>query len=98
MNIFVLKNIKNLKFSVTHGDPNNYNIVVSNDKIIGLIDFGDSIYAPSINDLSIALSYALMSSNNFYKSLKNIVGSYNNIHPLTKDEIYSLLGLIKSFA
>ena len=93
---FVLKNIKNLKFSVTHGDPNNYNIVVSNDKIIGLIDFGDSIYAPSINDLSIALSYALMSSNNFYKSLKNIVGSYNNINPLTKDEIYSLLGLIKS--
>jgi len=93
---FVYKNICNLKYSVTHGDPNNYNTVVKNDKIIGLIDFGDSIYAPSINDLAIALSYALMNTKNLYKSLKNIVGTYNDLYPISSDEIYSLLGLIKS--
>jgi len=93
---FVLKNIKNLKYSVTHGDPNDYNIVVNKENIIGFIDFGDSIYAPVINDLAIALSYALMRSQNLYKSLQNIVGTYNEIYPLNYQEIYSLLGLIKS--
>ena len=38
---FVFKNIKNLKHAVTHGDPNDYNIVVKKEKIIGFIDFGD---------------------------------------------------------
>ena len=93
---FVQKNKKNLKYSVTHGDPNDYNIVVKNKKIVGLIDFGDSIYAPSINDLAIALSYALMQSQNLFDTLHNIIGSYNKIYPINDDEIYSLLGLIKS--
>ncbi len=93
---FVKKNKKNLKHSVTHGDPNDYNIVVKNEKIVGLIDFGDSIYAPSINDLAIALSYALMQSKNLFDTLNNIVGSYNKIYPISDNEIYSLLGLIKS--
>ena len=93
---FVFKNIKNLKHAVTHGDPNDYNIVVKKEKIIGFIDFGDSIYAPVINDLAISLSYALMGKNNLYKSLKNIVGTYNEFYKLSDLDIYSLLALIKS--
>ena len=93
---FVFKNIKNLKHAVTHGDPNDYNIVVKKEKIIGFIDFGDSIYAPVINDLAISLSYALMGNNNLYKSLQNIVGTYNEFYKLSDQDIYSLLALIKS--
>ena len=93
---FVKKNKNNLKHSVTHGDPNDYNIVVKNQKIVGLIDFGDSIYAPSINDLAISLSYALTQSQNLFATLQNIIGSYNKIYSINDDEIYSLFGLIKS--
>ena len=93
---FVFKNIKNLKHAVTHGDPNDYNIVVKKEKIIGFIDFGDSIYAPVINDLAISLSYALMGNKNIYKSLQNIVGTYNEFYKLSDQDIYSLLALIKS--
>ena len=93
---FVFKNIKNLKHAVTHGDPNDYNIVVKKEKIIGFIDFGDSIYAPVVNDLAISLSYALMGVKNLYKSLQNIVGTYNKFYKLSDQDIYSLLGLIKS--
>ena len=57
---FVKKNKNNLRFSLTHGDANNYNLVVKNNKVIGLLDFGDMIFAPTINDLAITLSYALM--------------------------------------
>ena len=61
-----------------------------------MIDFGDSIYAPVINDLAISLSYALMGKNNLYKSLQNIVGTYNEFYKLSDQDIYSLLALIKS--
>jgi len=93
---FVQKNKKNLKYSVTHGDLNDYNIVIGGKGVRGIIDFGDSLYAPVINDLAIALSYALMRSENLYKTLQNIIGTFNNYYPLDTDEIYSLLSLIKS--
>ena len=37
-----------------------------------------------------------MGTKNFYKSLKNIVGTYNEFYKLSDQDIYSLLGLIKS--
>ena len=53
-------------------------------------------FAPSINDLAIALAYSLMQSQNLFDTLNNIIGSYNKIYPINDDEIYSLFGLIKS--
>jgi len=93
---FVKKNKNNLLFSLTHGDANNYNLVVKNNKVIGLLDFGDMIFAPTINDLAITLSYALMNKSDLYSPLKNIILSYHNIFSITFDEFFSLMSLVKS--
>ena len=93
---FVKNNLKKLKYSITHSDPNNYNLVVKNNKVNGLLDYGDSIYAPTINDLAICLSYALMNNKNIYSTLKNIISEYNNLFPIDEDEINSLISLCKS--
>ena len=95
-NKYVKSNLKNLRYSITHSDPNNYNLVVKNNKINGLLDYGDSIYAPTINDLAICLSYALMNNNNIYSTLKNIISEYHNNFPINEDEINSLISLCKS--
>ena len=92
---FVKKNKNNLRFSITHGDPNNYNLVVHQNKIAGLIDYGDMIFAPSINDLSISLAYALMNKENLYRTLKNIILSFHNKFAITFDEIFSLMTLVE---
>jgi Ser/Thr protein kinase RdoA (MazF antagonist) len=49
----------NLPRQVIHNDVNPYNVLVdkTNGEITGIIDFGDLILAPRINDLAIALSY-----------------------------------------
>ena len=94
--IFVKKNINNLRFSLTHGDPNNYNLVVNKNTVIGLLDYGDMIYAPTINDLAISLSYALMNKDNLFSSLKDIITSYNKIFYISFDEIFSLMSLVKA--
>ena len=93
---YVKDNLKKLRYSITHSDPNNYNLVVKNNKINGLLDYGDSIYAPTINDLAICLSYTLMSNNNIYSTLKNIISEYHKNFPINEDEINSLISLCKS--
>ena len=93
---YVKKNIKNLRFSVTHSDPNNYNLVVNHNRVIGLLDYGDSIFSPTINDLSIGLAYALMKRENIYSSLMNIISSYHKKFPLLDSEINSIISLCKS--
>ena len=93
---YVKNNLKQLRYSITHSDPNNYNLVVKNNKINGLLDYGDSIYAPTINDLAICLSYALMNNNNIYLTLKNIISEYHKIFPINEEEINSLISLCKS--
>lgn len=93
---FIKRNKKNLRYSLTHGDPNNYNLVVSNNKIVGLLDYGDMIFAPTVNDLAICLAYALMNKDNLYDSLKRIILNYHNKFSINFDEIFSLMTLVKS--
>ena len=95
-NFFVSKNIDKLRFSLTHGDANNYNLVVNKNTITGLLDYGDMIYAPSINDLAVSLSYALMNKKDIYSTLKNIIIPYHKIFPITFDETFSLMSLVKA--
>ena len=92
---FFIKNKNNIRYSLTHGDANNYNLVVKNNKIIGLIDYGDMIFAPTINDLAIALAYALMNQQNLYSTLKNIIKNYHQQFPITFHEFFSLMTLVK---
>jgi len=95
-NIFVKKNLDKLRFSLTHGDANNYNLIVNKNKVSGLLDYGDMIFAPTINDLAISLSYALMNKDDIYSTLKNIIVSYQKIFHITFDEIFSLMTLVKA--
>ena len=95
-NFFVQNNKKKLRYSLTHGDVNNFNLVVKKNEVVGLLDYGDMIYAPTINDLAIALSYALMNKNDLYSSLKNIVTAYHDRFKISFDEIFSLMTLVKA--
>ena len=95
-NFFVQNNKKKLRYSLTHGDANNYNLVVKKNKVVALLDYGDMIYAPTINDLAIALSYALMNKSDLYSSLVNIVTAYHDKFKISFDEIFSLMTLVKA--
>ena len=66
----VLSRFKNLvvpdsnifRRSVIMGDCNDANVIVSTDKsaVVGIIDFGDAVYTWSINEVAIAIAYALL--------------------------------------
>ena len=91
------ENIKdNLRYSVIHGDSNNYNIVVKENKVVGLLDYGDVVYAPTVCELSVALAYSLMNCDDIIKRCLMMVRAYNDVFPLKKNEIKSISTLIAS--
>lgn len=90
----VLPNTSKLRKSIIHGDANDWNILVSNEKINGIIDFGDMCYAPLINELAIALTYIMFNKEEPINAACIMIKSYSEVLPLEKDEIELLYYLI----
>lgn len=56
----VIPKLSDLPYSIIHNDANDWNVLTKGEEVSGIIDFGDITYAPQINELAIAISYALM--------------------------------------
>ena len=88
--------LKKFRYSVIHGDANNYNIISSENRIAGLLDYGDSIYAPTVCELTVALAYSLMNSSNIVEKCCYMVESFQSEFPLNKSELEAISSLIAS--
>ncbi|AFL81115.1 4-aminobutyrate aminotransferase family protein [Aequorivita sublithincola DSM 14238] len=91
---------KNLPKSIVHNDLNDYNILVSDDlsnpKVSGLIDFGDSVFTQTINDLAIVLAYAIMDLPDPLSAALEVVKGYNKNYKISENELkclYILVGM-----
>jgi hydroxylysine kinase len=85
---------------VIHNDFNPSNILVTGpnggpqDRLAGIIDFGDMVEAPLINEVAVAASYHVSADGDFLTPIKAFVGGYHAMLPLEHDEIESLFDLI----
>ena len=82
---------------VIHNDLNPHNLLVdpSNpDELTGIIDFGDMVLAPLINELAVASAYLLASSSAPLGTVPDFVAAYHAVTPLEADELAALPQLI----
>ncbi|MGC4037581.1 MAG: aminotransferase class III-fold pyridoxal phosphate-dependent enzyme [Chitinophagaceae bacterium] len=86
--------ISSLRHAYTHHDANDTNILVKDDKVVGLIDFSDMVYTTLINNLAVACTYAMMKQDDPLKAACLIVKGYHDAYPLTVQEIDLLYYLI----
>ncbi len=91
---FVSPHHKYLRKSLIHNDFNNWNVLMDKSHVIGLIDFGDMVYSAMINDLAIAMSYALCTSKDILEDSKTIITAFNKIIALKSEELDVLYLLI----
>ncbi len=90
----VLPVLPGLRKSTIHSDANDWN-VLSNDKhITGIIDFGDVVYSPSINELAIAVSYMGLGSEDPLSNIAKVIEGYHHIFPLEEKELDILYYLV----
>ena len=89
---------ESLRKSVVHSDVNDNNIVVTDDlidpEVSSFIDYGDAIYTQIINDLAIAIAYAVMRKPDPLSAALPIIRGYNNSFPLEEEELDLLYLLV----
>lgn len=94
----ILPILDTLPKGVIQNDFNDNNLVLSTDlahpKVVGLIDFGDSMYAPKICELAILLAYAMMNTPDPMASAREVIMGYHAVYPLKEQEIEVLFSLI----
>jgi Ser/Thr protein kinase RdoA (MazF antagonist) len=83
-----------LRHSLIHGDANDYNILVRDGRVVGLIDFGDMVYSATACDLAIALAYSLLGHGDPLAAAGVIIRSYHRRFALTEPEIDALYPLM----
>jgi len=83
-----------LRMAVIHNDANDYNLLVKNDAVAGLIDFGDMVYTQLVNNLAITCTYAMLHREDPLAAAAAVVKGYHEAMPLTEQEIACLYYLV----
>ncbi|MHA2148431.1 MAG: aminotransferase class III-fold pyridoxal phosphate-dependent enzyme [Candidatus Thorarchaeota archaeon] len=94
----VLPRQDNLELTVIHSDANDYNVIVNyahNDesRTFGILDFGDMVHSYTINELAVAIAYAMLDKPDPLDVAQKIVSGYHDISPLTEPELDVLFPL-----
>lgn len=90
----VLPLLSSLRHAYIHNDANDYNVLIKENLVSGIIDFGDTVYTALINNLAIACTYAILNNTDPLKAATLIVKGYHQSYPLQENEIELLYYLI----
>jgi Ser/Thr protein kinase RdoA (MazF antagonist) len=85
----------NLRCSVIHADANDYNVLVEDNNVVGLIDFGDVVYSYTVGDLAIAVAYVVLGKEDPYASAAPVIEGYREEFDLTNAELDALWPLVR---
>ncbi len=89
-----MERFPDLPRSLIHGDINDDNLLVDNNRIQGILDFGDCLENPTICDLAIALAYVTLDEPDPLEAASIIVGAYHLVRTLSMDELEVLFPLM----
>lgn len=86
-----------LRAQVIHNDANDWNVLVDPDqpdRVSGLIDFGDALYAPLIAEVAVAAAYAMLDVEDPIGAAARLAAGFHAEYPLREEELDLLFDLI----
>ena len=89
--------LPSLRRQPIHNDLNPNNVLVDPaepDRIVGILDFGDMVGAPLIDDLAVAAAYQLGTSGDPLQDVLPFVAAYQAVLPLQRAELDVLFSLM----
>ncbi|MCZ2495359.1 phosphotransferase [Xylophilus sp. Kf1] len=94
-----LPQLPGLRRQPIHNDFNIYNLLVdpvATDTVSGILDFGDMVEAPVLDDLAVAASYQLDEGGDALATIAEFAASYHAVSPLQEREMALLLDMIRA--
>ncbi|OAK65448.1 aminoglycoside phosphotransferase [Variovorax paradoxus] len=82
-----------------HNDFNLYNLLVEPDepaRVAGILDFGDMVHAPLVDDLAVAASYHIDEQGDALATIARFAADYHAVSALTDGETHALLDLVRA--
>jgi Ser/Thr protein kinase RdoA (MazF antagonist) len=89
--------IQQLRSQVIHNDMNQANVILDFNQdglVLGMIDFGDMVYAPLVNDLAVAAAYQTIATEDLTQGTVHLLSGYQQEYPLNENELALLPALI----
>ena len=95
--------LRRLRSSVIHNDGNDHNVIVGpfesvdgwlRRRVVGLIDVGDTLWAPTVGELAVGLAYAMLDRDDPMEIAGDVVGAYHAKFPLHEAEVDVLFDLV----
>ena len=92
-----------LRRGVIHDDANDYNVLVGggeddlllrNQRVVGLLDFGDMVHTVVAAEPAVAAAYALLGASDPLAAACAVVAGYHAVHPLGEDELAAVWDLV----
>ena len=79
---------------IIHGDPNDENILIDDEHVIGILDLGDCLRGALVQDLAISLSYALQHESTSLEDAASFIAGYDSVRRIELVEEEALFPLI----
>ncbi len=82
-----------------HNDFNLYNLLVDpadTNRVTAILDFGDMVHAPLVNDLAVAAAYQIDEGGDALATIASFAAAYHAVSPLHDAEMQVLLDLIRA--
>ncbi len=94
--------LSSLPRAAIHGDPNDFNVLVGGDgdvesrnqRVTGVVDFGDMTHSFRIGDLAIAIAYVVLGESDPLAAAAAVVRGYRERMTPSDDELAALFGLV----
>jgi hydroxylysine kinase len=88
-----------LRRQAIHNDFNPFNLLVDPiepDTVRGILDFGDMVQGPTIQDVAVAASYHIDAEGETLQAIAAFAAAYHAVNPLRAEELDLLLDLIRA--
>jgi hydroxylysine kinase len=86
----VLPSLNACPSQVIHNDGHPYNLLRADalsQEVVGLIDFGDMVYAPIINELAVTATTFQRRNTSNLDAVENLLVGFHGAHPLSDTEV-----------
>ncbi|WP_052365258.1 phosphotransferase [Halotalea alkalilenta] len=96
----VAPQVAKMRAQLIHNDLNPHNLLVDprdQQRVTGILDFGDAVHTPLIHELAVACSYQIDEDDGHpLEAVGQFVRAYHRVLPLRPEELEALFDLIKA--